>query len=48
MNYSFLLMKEMIHHLAVSRDMQRVFKGVQAQLRDEGVVVVVTRPVCND
>jgi hypothetical protein len=44
MNYSHLLMKEMIHHIDVSR-LPDLFNGIYKQLDDNGRVVLITRPV---
>jgi 2-polyprenyl-3-methyl-5-hydroxy-6-metoxy-1,4-benzoquinol methylase len=43
-NYSHLLMKEMIHHIDNSK-LSNVFGGIYKQLNDNGRVVIITRPV---
>ena len=44
MNYSHLLMKEMIHHLDNSI-LSNVFSGIYQQLNNNGRVVIISRPV---
>jgi hypothetical protein len=44
MNYSHLLMKEMIHHIDIST-LPDVFNGIYKQLDEQGRVVIITRPV---
>ena len=44
MNYSHLLMKEMIHHIDVST-LPDVFNGLYKQLDENGRVVIITRPI---
>lgn len=48
-NYSHIIMKEMIHHLcAATHDLSPYFENIRGQLDDSGRVVVVTRPVDTD
>jgi cyclopropane fatty-acyl-phospholipid synthase-like methyltransferase len=44
MNYSHLLMKEMVHHIDNST-LHNVFCGIYEQLTNDGRVVIITRPV---
>jgi hypothetical protein len=44
MNYSHLLMKEMIHHIDISI-LSNVFSGIYQQLNKDGRVVIISRPV---
>jgi len=44
MNYSHLLMKEMIHHVDNSI-LPNVFSGIYEQLNNNGRIVIITRPV---
>lgn len=44
MNYSHLLMKEMVHHIDNST-LPSVFCGIYEQLDNNGRVVIITRPV---
>jgi len=44
MNYSHLLMKEMIHHINNST-LTSVFSGIYKQLNNNGRVIIITRPV---
>ena len=47
LNYSHLLMKEMIHHIDNSK-LFNVFYGIYKQLNDNGRVVIITRPIDTD
>lgn len=44
MNYSHLLMKEMIHHID-SSNLSDIFYGIYEQLCENGKVIIITRPV---